>query len=42
VKSDRNAGMQGLRDVLADERLLLPTVDVALDFLRVAHAAIMT
>jgi hypothetical protein len=33
--------MQGLHNVLADERLFLPTVYVAIDFLQIAHAIIM-
>jgi hypothetical protein len=34
--------MQGLRNVLTDKRLFLPTVHIAQDFLRVAHARVMT
>jgi hypothetical protein len=37
VKPDWNTGMQGLGNVLADERLILPTVDTATDFTRFAH-----
>jgi len=31
--------MQGLRNMLANESLFLPTVDFAIDFLPVAHIA---
>jgi hypothetical protein len=31
--------MQGLRNMLADESLLLPTMDLAIDFFLVAHIA---
>ncbi len=31
--------MQGLRNMLANESLFLPTVDSAIDFLPVAHIA---
>ncbi len=41
VKPNRNACTQGLRNVLADGCLLLPTVDVAVDLLRIAHTRIM-
>jgi hypothetical protein len=34
--------MQGVRNVLADERLFLPTVDTTIDLLRIAHTRIMT
>ena len=34
--------MQGMRNVLANERLFLPAVDMAIDFLRVVHEGIMT
>lgn len=37
VKPNRNACDQRFRNVLADERLVLPTVDGAIDFLRAAH-----
>jgi hypothetical protein len=33
--------MQGVRNVLAHERLFLPTVDTTIDFLRIAHGRIM-
>jgi hypothetical protein len=33
VKPNRNIGVQGLRNVLADERLFLPTVDTTIDLL---------
>jgi len=33
--------MQGVRDMLANESLFLPTVDLAIDFLAVAHKQIM-
>ncbi len=29
--------MQGVRNMLAHERLFLPTVDTTIDFLRIAH-----
>lgn len=32
----------GVRNVLADERLFLPTMDITVDFLRIAHGRIMT
>jgi hypothetical protein len=41
VKPDPNACEQGIRNVLADERLFLPTVDVAINLLRIAHRRIM-
>jgi len=37
VKPNRYTRMQRLRDVLADECLLLPAMDVAIDLLRIAH-----
>jgi len=33
--------MQGVRNMLARERLFLPTVDTTIDFLRIAHGRIM-
>lgn len=39
MKPNRNACMQGLRNMLADESLFLPAVDVAINFLLVAHIA---
>src|SRR5260370_34224501 len=33
--------MQGVRNVLAHERLFLPTVDTTIDSLRIAHRRIM-
>jgi hypothetical protein len=33
--------MQGLRNVLTDERLFLPTVDTIIDLLGIAHGRIM-
>jgi len=42
VKPNWNTGPQGIRNVLADERLFLQTVDVAIDLLRIAHVRIMT
>jgi hypothetical protein len=41
VKPNRNARMQGVRNMLANESLFLPTVDLAIDFLAVAHMHIM-
>jgi len=40
-KPNRNARLQGLRNMLANESLFLPTVDLAIDFLPVAHMQIM-
>jgi hypothetical protein len=37
VKPNRNARVQGLRNMLADESLFLATVDLAIDFLLVGH-----
>jgi hypothetical protein len=34
--------MQVVRNMLAHERLFLPTVDTTIDFLRIAHGRIMT
>ena len=34
--------MQGVRNMLADERLILPTVGTTIDLLRIAHGRIMT
>ena len=41
MKPNRNARMQGVRNMLANESLFLPTVDLAIDFLAVAHMHIM-
>ena len=40
VKSDRNTRVQRLFNVLTHERLLLPTVDVTLDFLGIGHVEV--
>jgi hypothetical protein len=42
VKANRNSGTQGMCNVLADECLFLPTMDVAINFLRITHERIMT
>jgi hypothetical protein len=39
VKPNRNARMQGLGNMLANESLFLPTMDFAIDCLPVAHIA---
>ena len=39
MKPNGRARMQGLRNMLADKSLFLPTVDLAIDFLTVAHIA---
>jgi hypothetical protein len=41
-KPNWNASAQGFRNVLADERLILPTVDTATDFPRIAHGGTIT
>jgi hypothetical protein len=41
VKPNRNIGMQGLRNVLAHERLFLPTVDITIGLLEMAHGRVM-
>jgi hypothetical protein len=41
VKPNRNIGMQGLRNVLAHERLFLPTVDITIGLFGIAHGRIM-
>jgi hypothetical protein len=41
VKPNRNTSVQGLRNVLADERLFLPTVGMAFDLLRIAHEGVI-
>ena len=41
MKPNRNARMQGVRNMLANESLFLQTVDLAIDFWAVAHMHIM-
>jgi hypothetical protein len=41
VKPDWNTSVQGLRNVLADKRLFLPTVGRAIDLPRIAHEEIV-
>lgn len=42
VKPNWNSSTQRLRNVLAHKRRLLPTVDVAIDLLRIAHGGTIT